>query len=191
MHLLMVFPPLGLTFLHLNLPKSSTCQMPPPPGSLPRLTTQGFGYARPFFCGIDPRLPPGCSCEYPGLIPLMGPEEGPQSLSPLLHRGPTSEQSDTRQTFSKHAPDIPEGCSTLTHRGHSGLTLARAGRVGRGSLQVSRTAGTCYAVIHRLCPPPGSTQTSPLSLLCHERVKNNHDNHLFHTREWCGLQSPP
>ena len=42
-HLLMVFPPLGMPFLYLDLSKVSRFQMSPPSGSLPRLTTQRFG----------------------------------------------------------------------------------------------------------------------------------------------------
>lgn len=43
-HLLTVLPP----FFRVSLPTFSTWQVPPPPGSLPRLSTQGFGYAGPF-----------------------------------------------------------------------------------------------------------------------------------------------
>lgn len=86
----------------------------PPPGSLPRLTTERFECAGGPFSG--------CSCEYPDLVSLLGPEGGSQSPLTYLHRQPSSELPDTRWAFSKHEPDTSEGSSAPTPRGHPSFT---------------------------------------------------------------------
>lgn len=112
--------------------------MPPPPGSLPRLTTQRFEYASLFFCGLDPSLPPATAISWAHLS--YRPEGGPQSPSPLLHRGRSSEQPDTRQALSKHGPDTPEGSFTQPHKDHSSLTPGTGRQGGQRLSAMSRTA---------------------------------------------------
>lgn len=145
------------------MPTSSTCQMPPLPGSLPRLTAQGFGYAGPFSCGLDPRLPPAAA--------LMGPEGGSHSASPLLLRGPSSGQPDTQE---RHSANTGQISLRALHPTTQGPFLSHPWHWQAEGAQALPFEQDCRP------RPPNSTQSNPLSPFCGELVKNNHDNHHFH-----------
>lgn len=94
----------------------------------------------------------------------------------FFHKWLSSELPDTGQASGKHQifmrapPPQPHRASLVSPQ-------VLAGRVGTGALPSEKDYTHLLLHAPQTLPPK---VYSPLSLLCHECVKNNHDNHLLH-----------